>query len=136
MNKEIDKLFEDRQSFNENNDCLVFSLALALDIPYKDAHDICKDSGRKNGEGWYIRKVVHTAASYGYNMTSILYVDLVRKYNKLKFSAGWFAKTNPVGTFYVAKSGHCFVIKDGVIYNEGGTNKGRSFLTHIYKVEG
>lgn len=131
-----DELHHVSSKYGETNDCLVTGLALALNIPYEDAHVICKDAGRQNKRGWYIRRVVETAKTYGYKFSDN-HVGLKTLMDRgiTKISAKRFAEENPVGTFFVNKKGHAFVIIDGVIYNELHYNPGRSYLRTAFKVE-
>lgn len=49
--KEMAAILDARANFKERSDCTVRATALALGIPYEDAHQRLKELGRKNRAG-------------------------------------------------------------------------------------
>lgn len=92
---------------HEQNDCTVRALAISTESPYHDAYMILSSFGRKPNRGTSIRKFFKNNR-----------IVLNKVFTKLKFrkqiTLNKFVKKYPVGTFYVRKSRHVFVVKDGV----------------------
>lgn len=92
---------------HELNDCTVRALAISTESPYHDAYMMLSNFGRKPNRGTNIRKFFQN------NRTV-----LNKVFTKLKFrkpiTLNKFVKKYPVGTFYVRKARHVFVVKDAV----------------------
>ena len=65
------KVKQGRSRLNENNDCTVIATAIACRISYEKAHAFVKSLGRKNGGGFYTRKIAESLQFVGYNVTEI-----------------------------------------------------------------
>ena len=92
---------------HELNDCTVRALAITTESSYHDAYMILSSFGRKPNRGTSIRKFFKNNR-----------IVLNKVFTKLKFrkqiTLNKFVKKYPVGTFYVRKTRHVFVVKDGV----------------------
>ena len=92
---------------HEQNDCTVRALAISTESPYHDAYMILSNFGRKPNRGTSIRKFFKNNR-----------IVLNKVFTKLKFrkqiTLNKFVKKYPIGTFYVRKTRHVFVVKDGV----------------------
>ena len=92
---------------HEQNDCTVRALAISTESPYHDAYMILSNFGRKPNRGTSIRKFFKNNR-----------IVLNKIFTKLKFrkqiTLNKFVKKYPIGTFYVRKTRHVFVVKDGV----------------------
>lgn len=92
---------------NERNDCTVRALAIATGESYHNCYMLLANFGRKPNRGTNIRKFFKSNSSV-----------LGHQFKKLRFrkaiTLNKFVKRYPIGTYYVRKSGHVFVVKDGV----------------------
>src|ERR1035437_5373087 len=85
---------------DEKLDCAVRALAVALDIPYYQAHDVFAACGRKRRHGSY--NTIDTLGMLG----------IIGFHARVSLSK--FIEDNPVGVFYIIKRGHAFAVKNGV----------------------
>ena len=91
----------------ENNDCTVRALVISTGMPYHDCYMYLANFGRKPNRGTNIRKFFkNNRTVFDYSFTKLKFRKAVTL-NK-------FVKLYPSGTYYVRKSKHVFVIKDGV----------------------
>jgi hypothetical protein len=91
----------------ERNDCTVRALAISTGMPYHDCYMYLANFGRKPNKGTNIRKFFKN------NRTVFHYCFTKLKFRK-SITLNKFVKKYPEGTFYVRKSKHVFVVKDGV----------------------
>jgi len=91
----------------EHNDCTVRALVISTGMPYHDCYMYLANFGRKPNRGTNIRKFFKNNRTV-FNSS----------FTKLKFrkaiTLNKFVKLYPSGTYYVRKSRHVFVVKDGV----------------------
>jgi hypothetical protein len=92
---------------HERNDCTVRALAISTGMPYHDCYMYLANFGRKPNKGTNIRKFFKN------NRTVFHYCFTKLKFRKPK-TLNKFVKKYSEGTFYVRKSKHVFVVKDGV----------------------
>lgn len=91
----------------ENNDCTVRALVISTGMPYHDCYMYLASFGRKPNRGTNIRKFFkNNRTVFDYSFTKLKFRKAVTL-NK-------FVKLYPSGTYYVRKSRHVFVVKDGV----------------------
>jgi len=115
--------------FAEKKDCTVRSFALAADIPYGDAWQVAKRSGRKMGKGWWPEKILTVAKQDGLVefVWSTPSAQTVRAYSRLR---GFFLKTKyptiteiarryPKGRYILSTRTHATALIDGVIHDTG-----------------
>jgi len=91
----------------ERNDCTVRALAISTGMPYYDCYMYLASFGRKPNKGTNIRKFFKN------NKMVFNFVFTKLKFRK-SITLNKFVKKYPEGTFYVRKSRHVFVVKDGV----------------------
>lgn len=90
-------------------DCVVRSLAIALDMPWEEAFDLLTDSARKMCDMPSSNSVLGALLRMnGFNMTSL------RGEN---YTADDFAADNPNGTFVLGFGTHVATVIDGDIYD-------------------
>ena len=91
----------------EKNDCTVRAQAVATGRPYHDCYMLLSTFGRKPNKG--------TSAVKFFSNNKCFFGHVFRK---LKFrkpvTLRKFVKRYPEGTYYVRKSRHVYVVKDGV----------------------
>ena len=103
-------------------DCTVRALAIALDIPYYQAHKLMRErAGRKNWKGTGASEVVAALK------------DIGLEFNAVQGSFYRWSLSHKQGTYYVMmrkrrKLGHAIAIKDGVIYDDGPLAKGWTMM--------
>lgn len=92
---------------NEDKDCSVRTLSVALGLSYDKSHEIMRLWGRKNKKCAYrfrlfcskrLRRSVNVFDSH--------------------MSMKKFLKNNPTGTFIVHVANHALCVKDGVVYDD------------------
>jgi len=103
----------------ERNDCTVRALKISTGCKYYDAFRLLHNAGRKPNKGFFIEKMLKTNSyHFGHTFTKLKFrkpitlVKFIKKYNE--------------GTYYVRKSRHVFVVKDGVVldmYNPGAYSR-------------
>lgn len=91
----------------ERADCTVSALACVAGIPYEQAHRMAAQAGRRKSARFVSKKLIAEAKANGLTL------------RKMRFSRrrtlAKFIRENPVGRFYVQKSGHAFTVIDGVV---------------------
>lgn len=125
-----------RQHGGETNDCAVIALMHALGVTYSEAHEWCRQHGRKNREGMFNAAIAHmleglsTRTSYrrATNGTSAGIVAGPRP------TLARFVREHPTGTYYVRKSGHVFVVKDGIVYDNAMSGE-RSIILDAWLID-
>jgi hypothetical protein len=93
------------------NNCTVMALAIAADIPYQHADELCKSAGRKRKKGVDSRRVIFIAQQSGIPFHRVLVCR--------KTTLQSFATANPKGRFYVRIKNHALSIIDGDIHEYG-----------------
>jgi hypothetical protein len=92
----------------ERNDCTVRALAVSTGQPYFECYDTLARFGRKPNKGISVRDF------FKRNKTVLGF-----KFKKLKFkkqiTLSKFVKKYPLGVYYVRKTKHVFVVKDGIV---------------------
>lgn len=114
---------------NETNDCFVYALGTAFDMPYDEAHKLAAGKfDRKEGrgiEGSLITRVMsnikeHNAYFNGKTVTEVLespttqykvYGEVVNR----RLRVGSFASKFNEGTYIVIIANHALTVKDGVV---------------------
>ena len=97
--------------FKDTNGCVVRSFAIVLGKTYEEMYEICKRHGRKHGKGMNGAQQELIAEEFGLKKVSL------SGFYRGEPTVNQFLKAHPTGTFYVVRSGHAFVIKDGVIHD-------------------
>lgn len=110
----------------EKNNCTVRAFAIAYDIPYIKAHEICKAAGRKDDRGFFMNKIMKYAWNKGYKY---MMVGVGRKGITLRR----FLEQNPIGIFLCTRRGHAFTIIHGEVHDTV-TNSERQIVTSAYLV--
>lgn len=93
----------------DSSNCTVRALANVAEIEFNIADEITIKAGRKRHRGFWPNKIINVAKKH-YGM----------KFRKLKFkqyTIAKFIKKYPKGRYWVVRTGHCFAIVDGVIYD-------------------
>lgn len=136
---------------SENNDCVVMSIASALDVSYEISHEFVKNTfNRKNGKGTvnfvevFNRYLIENnnelfnsiVAPMGTNQNSLAYIVKVGNDYMLKnMTVHTFIKNNPIGTFIVVVSGHAFTIIDGIVIgNEEDSIKKKKIVYSAWEI--
>jgi hypothetical protein len=109
---------------NEDNDCAVVALAIALKIPYDDAHERLKKHGRIDGRGTRFFK---------YFLQKITDYDI--EVVDFKSTVFRFMQNKPIGTYIIGTRDHAFCVDNGIIkdmFLKGMKSK----ITFFAKVKG
>lgn len=115
MTNIYDKLCADGDSFNERNDCTVIATSITCDIPYQEAHKICKAAGRKNrGKLNTQAKLIPELENRGYNVTAIPTAYLFQE-NGCRYTMSTIGKEFSHGKYIVRIKGHVAALVDGKI---------------------
>ena len=112
-------------SINDTNNCVVLSTSIAFGIPYKDAYNLAKESGRPHGEGWYMSKIITLASKKGFHAI---------KLPPLKKTIYSLLKHNPTGRYIIVTHNHAFALVKGIIYDMG-YNSPLTRIKAIYEVK-
>lgn len=141
--EEFIKLSGQSMLAGERNDCSVKAVAVALDISYNEAHDLCCLAGRKHGEGMYTKDIlaaIQRSDKY-LTMTSVLPVEMIARYPKghrdvlrnvtthhpSRFKDNW-----PEGVYLLFSRHHVTAVVDGVVHDWA---KGRALrVNKIYQI--
>lgn len=103
----------------ETNDCVVKSIASALNIEYEVAHEYAKENlGRRDRRG--VQNTIHQIQDLGTLMGNEIKVMLDPVYPQVngrisKLTVGRVLEQYTSGTYLIAVKGHMFTIKDGVV---------------------
>lgn len=109
----VAQVFPGRAGLQERNDCTVRALAECAGIPYYRAHEIATKAGRKPRHRCHItmeRLMAWARAELpDHNIWGIRIVkpQTIRK----------FVSLHPHGIFFCLMRGHCFAIKDGIVFD-------------------
>lgn len=118
-----------RKAVNEENDCVVTSLALVCDRPYKWAYDLFESIGRQAGRRFRFLNCLSSLDDYG-----ILYQKFKpdRKPDGGKYTQVTIANILPKqGRFVCICRSHVFCVIDGVV--EDWADDQRIQVNHIYQ---
>lgn len=116
---DLQSIKQERQLYNERNDCTVFALAATTEIPYREAYSILADAGREPDKGMYFGiwlRNLHRLGPVTFGEYS------VGKVQKFMSTLGFFAITHPRGRYIARIKGHVTPVIDGRILD--------STLTH------
>ena len=95
--------------FREKSDCVVRAVAVAHNMPYKDAHELLSLAGRKDGRG-----------TFRYQMK-----DLLGEPSGSGGTVQRFLLEHPKGNFIVRVTRHAFAVRDGIVYDSGSPGAGQ-----------
>lgn len=123
--KQVRVIAEANSGIKDNNNCTICALSTAAGIPYNEAFAIGVKAGRKTGRGFQTTKLMEVARKNG--------IDY-RKIKSGSITIQKFLAKYPVGRFVVRRSGHCFCVINGVIYDHV-ENKPLQRINGIWKVE-
>lgn len=122
---------------NENNDCVVKSFMMALDLSYEQAHAyIKKEMHRKDGNGTYTNAYAKNIVGKTKNGKKITFIGAhptrewmqrvggstkkVLANKQYKKPTGYtlkaFMENHPIGRFVLVVQGHAVAVVDGVLY--------------------
>lgn len=104
----------------EKRDCVVRAVALAFNIPYKDALQYAGSVGRIAGHGTTkegTRKVIHDLCEMK-NMRLLKHSFPAKKGHK-RMNVLEFCKTHPQGTYITQQAGHVATVIDGKLHDCG-----------------
>lgn len=93
----------------DKRDCTIRALSVSAGIPYKYAHKIGTEAGRKKGKGFHPEKLL----KYAKREYDITYKK--KRYKSVTIQR--FIRENPTGRYYVATNVHAFAIINGTIYD-------------------
>lgn len=102
---------------NERNDCVVRAFATALDIPYYQAHDLCKKYGRED------RRRTDTYVVLSVLKHFHLHLNCTQPVPCNMPTLNQFIKEHPAGVYLVHKRGHLFTLKNGMVYDSWKVGK-------------
>lgn len=139
----------ERASMNETNDCVVRALACAYNVTYRQAHVYAKAFlDRKNRDGAYMDRCFSGKDKISRNTVALAFHRVVdsrffshHKITDCRKDAGVtsrglyikkFVEKYNTGTYVITSSGHCFTVKDGVVY--GNKNDCRVYVQVAYKL--
>ncbi len=142
-------------SQSESKDCAVRAIATALDISYEEAHEACKQSGRKDNKGTSVTIIHRTLSLFKskFQVSDILYTERkpriftrvrdygygeveTQVYRTFRPTQNQFIAENKVGIFVVWTDNHCYTIIDGVVHDwHILKNKKRRNIQGYIKVE-
>ena len=129
----------------ENNDCVVRALTHALEVPYDQAHSICRRGfGRKNRRGTYFLNNLRTGRELIEKETGKTLIDVTKSLGRTyypstrktrKKTTGSLIKESNPGTYLILVRGHMFTIKDNTIVgNIDDVRRLRARIVSLYKV--
>lgn len=110
----------------ETNDCTVRAFAVAFNSSYLEAHNLFKQFGRKDRKGMSVTMLSVILGSKGVNLVQ-------GKVEDGTYMLKYFIESHPVGTYYMVKRKHAFVVKDGVVWDMKSVG-GRSQVLYYAKV--
>jgi hypothetical protein len=110
----------------DRNNCTVRSLAIAYNIPYLKAYQLCKAAGRKDNRGFYTNKIMNHVWKKGYKYTKV-------RIGRKGMTIRKFLEKNPIGIFLCTRRGHAFTIIHGEIHDIV-TNTERQIITSAYLI--
>ena len=106
-----------RKQIGEGGDCTVVAISAVLDIPYLDAHLLCKDLFKRKK-----KKGVSNAVWGTFKEQMEVFRPEVKvvegPYNsKNKITINQFCKKHPNGAYLIGVRGHALAIIDGNVYD-------------------
>ena len=129
------------KGFSVNNDCMIASLSVALDVPYEAAHQHAVDHGFNPKTGCHFWRLV--ALNFKQPIVNVLGRVLVSVYGKKTLCAripkgydgkpiviesqvkaptlGQFVADHPVGRFIIGVRGHALALVDGTVLDTAST---------------
>jgi hypothetical protein len=110
----------------DRNNCTVRSLAIAYNIPYLKAYELCKAAGREDNKGFYTNKIMNHVWKKGYKYMK---VGVGRKGMTIRR----FLEQNPIGIFLCTRRGHAFTVIHGEVHDTT-PNTERQIVTSAYLV--
>lgn len=102
---------EERDVLSEKNDCSVIALAVAIDVSYDEAHELCKRMGRKHARRFWFQRMTHMLPE----KIRLRFKFITR--SECNLNVQRFIEKYPTGTYYVLTNTHAFVIKDSTVYD-------------------
>ena len=105
----------DQRTWNERNDCTVIALAVAADMPYREAWRILAEQGRKQRQGMhfhiYMRNLLRTGEPVIFNGFQVYRHPIW--WEPFPLTIGEFLRDNKQGRFIVQVKGHVLPVIDG-----------------------
>lgn len=114
----------DAKFMHETNDCSVRAFAVAADITYAKSHALHRFVGRIDRKGTYRHQSAKVAEMLGGKRVEMARMTVAR-----------FIRENPVGAFWVARSGHAFAIVNGIVYDWAYGTSERSRVVVAYRMD-
>lgn len=105
----------------QKNDCTVRALALATNISYDEAYEICAEAGRKCGQGLLMKQFLPTVIVNGYRFK---WYPLQAVKGEMRVTPVTFAINHPAGKYILKTAKHVLACIDGVVMDDddGGTS--------------
>jgi hypothetical protein len=107
--------------------CIVKSIAIAFNIPFTKAHEICKEAGRKINRGFHMEPILPHLAKRGFKFKRY---RLGRKGMTIRK----FIEKNPIGLFICIRRGHAFALIHGDV-NDTIQNSERHIIQKAWEVQ-
>lgn len=120
----------ERFDFNERGDCTVVAIAQAAELPYREAHALLAQAGRRPKKGFTLRnwlacqctKANTTGTPFRLGKYSVHAVPLPTEYRDGGYpihsiTLARFLRDFPKGRFILRKRGHAFAVVDGCVSN-------------------
>ena len=102
-------LLPETYAAGEKNDCSVKALAIAANMPYRQAHEIMRKFGRKNRRGAFNFQILAAMRAVGLNLENISnHISNFSTVNRFEQFHG-----NIKGTFVIFVHNHVLVWKNG-----------------------
>lgn len=141
--KEVTKSSESVIAQSESNDCFVYALATAFDLPYDEAHQVVKDTfNRQEGRGTKRRMI--DLQTPNLNINGKVIEEVMNKpttqykvYGEIKNRAlrvGSFAKKFSSGTYLLYTRNHALTVKDGVVIDNRTEKSVKALVEKAFKV--
>ena len=111
------------QFLAERNDCTVVAISQAFNIPYENAHNLCKAFGRENGNGF------HVDAKLLGMMKNRLMILPQYTGHQVRFT---LKHTSADATYIVLVPGHMFCVKNNQC--QDGLDNSHKTIRRIFKV--
>ena len=108
----------DPWTIGERLDCAVRAVAIAMDIPYAEAHALLRAHGRRPKHRTAVVVVTDLISTHRPN-------SVLKFYRPSRTSVARFAACHPKGRYVLFIRGHFFAIADGVVHSFKGHDKAR-----------
>jgi hypothetical protein len=108
----------DPWQIGERLDCAVRAIAIAMDIPYANAHALLREHGRKPKHRTAVIAVTNLIAQHR-PTAKLTY------HRPSRITVARFAKLNAKGRYVIFIRGHFFAIVDGTVHSFKGHEKAR-----------